>query len=402
MRDRSAIDTILGYFYQFDCSIEMLLALQNNSDTITVEGIEDIDINSASKETAIQCKYYSKTAYNHSVIAKPIRLMLSHYKEVKEGRKPKIKYKIYGHYKSGQSKLPSPITIDFLKTKFLSYRRDGINYEHHIVLGLSDNDLAEFLDLLDIDIKARTYDAQLNKIIKILQAEFSCDKFEADHFYYSNALQTIKDIAIKSNVSDRVISKGDFLNKINKKELLFDLWLLKLKGKEKHFRALRKKYFSSLNTSPFERFFLFEVPDSFKQNELKELLFTISRKWSKLTKRTTEPFCPYVYLHNLPKEKLIEIKVELQNEDFSFIDGYDFQGASFSHNSLVKQASHNNVIKIKILNELDYIDLVLSDISATKEVYQFFLSSPFYDNSSNELKHVKIQINELTDIKEII
>ncbi len=402
MPSRSATNTILGYFYQFDYSIERLLALQNNSDTITVEGIEDIDINSALEETAIQCKYYSKTAYNHSVIKKPIRLMLSHYKETIGNNKPELKYKLYGHFNSGQDKLTLPITIESLKTNFLSYTKDKVKHEHHADLGLSDADLIRFLDLLEININASEYTEQINEIFTRIQDEFLCDIFEAEHYYYNNALKVIKDIAVKNDVSGRIISKSQFLSKIDKKEVLFNLWFLRLKGKLKHFRELRRKYFTSLNTSPFERFFLIEVPTSFNQSELKELLFTISKKWSKLTKRTTQPFCSYVYLHNLPEEKLIEIKVELQKESFSFIDGCDFQGAPFSHNSLVKQASHINGIKIKILNELNHIDLMLSNISTTKEVYQFFLSTPFYDNSSNELKHIKIQINELTNIKEII
>ena len=97
MIDRTAIDTIKGYFYQFDYAIIKLLELSIETDTIIVEGIEDVDINTATEETAIQCKYYANTEYNHSVIAKPIRLMLDHYKEVINGTKKRINYKLYVH-----------------------------------------------------------------------------------------------------------------------------------------------------------------------------------------------------------------------------------------------------------------------------------------------------------------
>src|SRR4051794_491151 len=108
MADRTAIDTIKGYFYQFDYAIAKLLELSQDTDTIIVEGIEDVDINTATEETAIQCKYYAKTEYNHSVIAKPIKLMLNHYKEVTNGTKKKINYKLYGYFQSGQIKLTLP------------------------------------------------------------------------------------------------------------------------------------------------------------------------------------------------------------------------------------------------------------------------------------------------------
>ena len=65
MADRTAIDTIRGYFYQFDYSIISLLKLSNGTESILVEGVEDIDITTASETTAIQCKYYEKTEYNH-------------------------------------------------------------------------------------------------------------------------------------------------------------------------------------------------------------------------------------------------------------------------------------------------------------------------------------------------
>ena len=90
MTSRSATSTIKGYFYQFDSSILELLKLHNNSSFITVEGVEDIDVNSNDEETAIQCKYYESSKYNHSIIAKPIRLMLKHFSECKKGEKPII------------------------------------------------------------------------------------------------------------------------------------------------------------------------------------------------------------------------------------------------------------------------------------------------------------------------
>ena len=131
MADRTAIDTIRGYFYQFDYSIEQILQLSNDTDSVIIEGIEDIDIKTVTDETAIQCKYYSKTEYNHSVIAEPIRLILNHFAEVKKGTKSKINYRLRGHYKSGQSKLTLPLNLVTLKDYFLTYKKDKVKHEHH-------------------------------------------------------------------------------------------------------------------------------------------------------------------------------------------------------------------------------------------------------------------------------
>lgn len=172
MADRTAIDTIRGYFYQFDYSIISLLKLSNDTESILVEGVEDIDITTASETTAIQCKYYEKTEYNHSIIAEPIRLMLNHFKEVKLGNKAKIKYKLRGYYKSGHSKLSLPLSIQNLKDNFLTYTRTEkvsnvntkVKHFHHIELSLSDTDLIEFIGLLEIDINAIEFENNLRKL----------------------------------------------------------------------------------------------------------------------------------------------------------------------------------------------------------------------------------------------
>ncbi|WP_234452679.1 hypothetical protein [Pseudomonas sp. MF6747] len=90
MTDRSAVDTIRGYFYQFDLSIFSVLQLASPDDSIEIECTEDIDIRTASEITATQCKYYAKTEYNHSVIKDAIKHMVSHFKESLGGTKPKF------------------------------------------------------------------------------------------------------------------------------------------------------------------------------------------------------------------------------------------------------------------------------------------------------------------------
>lgn len=43
MNIRDAVSTIRGYFYQFDYSILQVLQLERDTDTICIEGIEDVD-----------------------------------------------------------------------------------------------------------------------------------------------------------------------------------------------------------------------------------------------------------------------------------------------------------------------------------------------------------------------
>ena len=78
MTNRSATATIKGYFYQFDQTIVRLLEATKHG-SITVEGVEDIDLDDGGASAFVQCKYYEGTEYNHSVIKEAVVHMLRHF-----------------------------------------------------------------------------------------------------------------------------------------------------------------------------------------------------------------------------------------------------------------------------------------------------------------------------------
>ncbi|GIU18093.1 hypothetical protein TUM4261_38460 [Shewanella sp. c952] len=53
MSTREAIDTITGYFYQFDKTILELLQQEESNTLVCIEGIEDIDVVTADETSAI-------------------------------------------------------------------------------------------------------------------------------------------------------------------------------------------------------------------------------------------------------------------------------------------------------------------------------------------------------------
>lgn len=403
MTDRSAVDTIRGYFYQFDLSILSVLQLPSLEDSIEIECVEDIDIRTANDVTATQCKYYAKTEYNHSVIKDAVKHMLSHFKETLTGTKSKVSYSIRGHYACGQEKLDAGLDIDFLKKHFLTYTKEKITYYHHVELGLSDTDLEAFLKLLTIDIRAKAFDQQFGEVIAVLQAALGGTKFSAEYFYYNNALAIIRDLSIKAATTDRVITKKNFLARINTSSILFNEWFVEKKGKKAHLAMLRNEYFTKLNISAHERFFMVQIDtNSYERGELKELIFEISKKWSKLSVREPSPFCPYIYVHGVSECELIDLKRELSTEGFKITDGHDFQGAGFSHQSIVQKATHGNGIKIKVLNTLPNVEQTIDTITKTRLIYQFHLGNSYFQYDNPAVQHIKIQVERLTDVKSII
>jgi hypothetical protein len=404
MIDRSAVDTIRGYFYQFDYSILRVLQLSDPDDSIAVECIEDVDIRTATEVSAVQCKYYAGTEYNHSVIKPAVMYMLSHFKVIRAETKPTVRYSLRGHYSSGQHKLTMPINVEFLKQHFLTYSENKVEHRHYEKLALSDADLAEFLSVLEVDINAVSFEAQFEQVIRQLQTAYDCTPFAAEYFYYNNALALIRELSIQLQPANRTITQRAFLERSDTSSVLFNEWFVRKKGKTAYLAELRKEYFSEFNQSPFERFFLVEVdPRALVWSDLKDLLYTISKKWTKTTKRDGNlSFCPYIYLHGLPTGKLVALKKELATEEFRFIDGYDFHGADFNVKSITRRATHDNGIKLKVLNSIADLATTVNAVTKTRQVYQFHLGQSYFDPANEAIKHVKIQIEKLTDIKAII
>lgn len=407
MTDRSAVDIIRGYFYQFDLSILSVLQLPSLDDSVEIECTEDIDIRTATEVTATQCKYYAKTEYNHSVIKDAVKHMVSHFKGNLARTKPKIFYSIKGHYASGQEKLDGGIDVDFLKKHFLTYSEGKgtakVTRYHHCELGLSDNDLKEFLERLTIDVRAKEFDEQYREVLGTIRSICGGSLFSAEYFYYNNALAVVRELSIKASPTDRTITKKQFLARINTSAAMFNEWFIEKKGKKAYLAALRKEYFTELNISPYERFFLVETDaGSYARSDLKDLFFELSRKWAKLSKREPTPFCPYIYVHGIPDAELLTLKRELSTEGFKFIDGHDFQNADFSHQSITQQATNGNGIKIKILNTLSNVEQTLDGITKTRCIYQFHLGNSYFDYDKPAIKHIKIQVEQLPDVKSII
>lgn len=410
MADRTAVDTIRGYYYQFDYTIISLLNLSKNSDSIVVEGVEDIDIKTATEITAIQCKYYEKTEYNHSVIAEPIRLMLNHFKEVKDGKQPELNYKLRGYYKSGQSKLILPLSLQRLKDDFLTYSRTEkiakintkIKHFHHIELNLNDSDLLKFLSLLEIDINAKEFEQQYKDIIQFLKVEFKCSDFVAENYFYNSALKEIRNLSKDSNITNRNISKENFLKLINNSQIIYNEWFLKIKGEKLHFANLRKEFFGNLNILFKERYFLFDVSvGTNTRAEIKDLLHLVIKKYTKIISQPT-PFCPYVYLHGVSKSELIEIKKDLIEDGIILHDGFDFEGAIYNPNSILIKPNVNHQIKLKFINDLTYLHTTLSLTARKSEIYQFYIKNSFFSLNNSSIKEIAIQISELINIKNII
>ena len=399
--DRTAIDTITGYYYQFDYYILRLLQSTDPGTKVCIEAIEDVDITTADETTAVQCKYYAKSELQPSTLKRPIRLMLEHFANNPSTR-GNLRYSLYGYYQSGQEKFPDPVTLDYLKDKLLTYSEKKVEHRPHEELGLSDADLQLFLDHLHIDIHAPSFKDQEEQIITLLKNQFRCTDMEAE-YYYSNALRLVRELSTRQAMADRTITAGEFHKQINTGSQLFDIWYLKRRGKSAYCSAVKKQYFTCKNVSPHARFFLIDCDQQTDEQDLKALLVKISEKWSKLSPKEINPFCPYVLLHGATPEMIVSVKKALRADGVYFRDGYDFLGADFDPDSITVKPTAGNSIRLKFLTNLEDLTETLHAIrKRTRLVYQFYINTPYFDQANTGCNLFPIRIAETSYITQMI
>ena len=377
MTDRSANATIKGYLYQFDQTIVRLLEATKHG-SITVEGVEDIDLNDGDKSTFVQCKYYESTEYNHSKIKDAVIQMLRHFHAAGCPSAQVFRYRLYGHYQGGQNKLTLPLTDEFLKNHLLTYAENKVVHKVHEELEITDEQLATFRELLDIDVNALSYDSQKAMLIKLLAEKISnCNNDDAESFFYPMAINVVQGLAIESDKAKRKITKDQFLKAINRKSVVFNLWLEEHLGSNYFARMLRRKYFSFGTKIPkASRFFVIDMSNEYEVGQTSSMLVRLSQFFShKEHQRTpaSDRFCPYVLLRGMTLEQLIELKGSLWSQGINFNDGYPFQGAKFSPSMLAKDPSKENLWTIKFVPNEEQLKGIIEACSGTViEVYDFY------------------------------
>ena len=387
-RSREAISTIKGYYFQFDYYVLRLLYLQNDDASVCIEGVEDVDVTSFTGTEAVQCKYYEGTSCSPSVVGAALRPMLRHFAEYKTAN---FNYVLFGHYKSRQNSIPDEITVDYAKEKFLTFTEKGRRIKLHEDLSLTDSDIKKFLNHLQLQLDANSYEDQIEEIISQLQLVLGCTEYDARYFYYNNAVAFVKEVAVKKTKSARTVNRQQFMISIGTKKNLFDKWYIEYIGFEKYYRAVRKQFFSPVNISPLNRFFLIENDESTTDADMVHLIMEIGHKWSRCSKRETKPFCPYVYIHGITDVRLKAIKQLLVENMCYFWDGYDYKGAIFRPASLVRPINNFLGINVKLINKVSEVETVLSECNTGTAVYQFYVKKRFYDPGSRLGKAFQIQ-----------
>ncbi|MCA0447945.1 MAG: hypothetical protein LCH54_17130 [Bacteroidetes bacterium] len=334
MTTRSADATIKGYYYQFDTSILKLLELRADVDSITIEGIEDIDINTATDATTIQCKYLSKPRFINSAVREPITLMLNHF--VNPSTPNNYNYVLYAHF---ENETPgSEPTIDLTRLKeILTYTENKVEKQHHTDNGITDTKLNAFIRQFKF-VFGKEFNTQQQEVIQKLKIKFNCTDFEADTLYYNNALRIVIDKAIKRNTIQRVITKAEFISGIDCSKKLFNEWFIKLRSKKEYLKLAAQGLKSTRALDPIRSKMIVVGKEILTADNselpIESFIENLVSKYYKLNSALRNAK-PLAIILDCDSATLISIKRVLINNELSFNDGHE--GICFSSQHFNKE-----------------------------------------------------------------
>lgn len=380
---------IKGFAYQIDKAIIELLSLKDENKSINIEQIQDINTD----DYVIQVKYKEKSKLTPSVINTPIIQLIEEFR--KDSSKTYILYAYFDDLNGFESN----------KGKITQEKFDEL-------LGNKKNDIDEqtrkFFNKNFLLIFSKEFENQFSVAVEKIKEVFGISLNEEAVFYYSNISDYFYKLVTNndaSNISRRTCTKKEIIDYIrNGKNIIFNAAFRDYKGDDNYFKFIKKKYFNSQNIDDFERFMIIEITDmSMQICNIKQVALQIKNKFYNNSRGVIKSSAPFVYLNFIANDEKIlpNLKQELLNEGITFKDGFDFEGASFNIDTISERSTKENKVSLKFVNNDEILkQLIGKNFKRTKEIYEFYSKNTM--DIDCDIKHVKIQIKDISDIEKIL
>lgn len=310
---RAADYTIKGFLYQFN---KTLLEILNSPDgsKIMVEGIvEDVDIETTSVMTAIQCKYHEASeTFTPSSIFKPLLQMMHHFHTHPDAN---IRYILFAHYPSVTG-IPQPTVAKAeLEAALASKNKDLLPY----ITTLHGNiDLDTFLTRFAIEF-GPPFDTLIIQVCAELKKS-GIPEDEIDTLAYPNAIHMIAGLSVKHDPKERNITRQQFLEQLKGiRKTAISRWTLAFRTRKQLLDARRKQLKPHLDKNSRLRYFVVDA-SSLDDYEAEIVLFVsdyLDKYHFKLAHISTPVLCL-----RASKESSREIQYRLYTKGIISTDGY--------------------------------------------------------------------------------
>ncbi|MBB5061035.1 hypothetical protein HDF16_005771 [Granulicella aggregans] len=321
LETRAANASILGYHYQLDKALLEIFSSKIAGAQVTVEGVEDVDVNAEGIHKAIQCKYYEAQKGTPSTLRKPIQSMLLEFKADLKKNWAFHLYVYYGH----TSKLPT-LTLITLKS-ILTYKEAKVTRRFHEDNCFSDDELERFLKHFTLTPGPSHVDQQ-KQLHKAISAHFSSTPVETANFYYPKSLAVVLGIATKLSREQRTVKPADVLKEIKHASIAITTpWLVRMLGTEKAYQFIQRTLkHASLFSSTRDRSVIIDLDEARGPGLVQMTLADFIEKLalhSFCVGKTLWSAKPWTVIVNTRIEELTQTKQQLLKQGIVFNDGYE-------------------------------------------------------------------------------
>ncbi len=247
---RTADYTIKGFLYQFNKTLVEILGASED-DIINVEGIvEDVEIVTPDKITAIQCKYHEASeSFAVSSIFKPLLQMMYHFHQNTEAD---IQYILFAHFPSVEKGKEPPIGNNEFQSALNSNNKEFKKYTEALSGKI---DLDSFGSCFRMEFGEK-YDDIVQSVHSSL-IDNGIPEGEIETLAYPNAINMVANISIKHDPTERSISKRQFLDELRSiRTTAISRWTLTLRTRKQLLDARRKQLKADLDKNSRSRYFV--------------------------------------------------------------------------------------------------------------------------------------------------
>lgn len=352
--NRAATSSITGYAYQFDLTTLKILAA-NNTDRVTIEGCEDIDIDRGANQEAVQCKYLQAARYSLAGLRKPILPMLRAFTSGQHWN-----YRLYVYY-GDSTGLPTKLTLDDLKHALTEKKQRPSRVVKHYE-GVSDNVLQDFLNHFTIEPGKKFTEQQADVHAALLKALGGTTEDVKD-LHYADAVATVMELAMCPEACDRVITRAEFVHRLNKRPAMYTRWHREYVGVECFQKLLKRRIKSAGLLAPDKRrLIVLQSPGPKQDDGLLKISHLIEKLGTTMQGKLATAK-PWTIVLDAPEDVVTTIKKQVIAKGITFNDGFEhisFNPSLFDRDPIVNTHGSGKAIRatsydIRIISAGNYL-----------------------------------------------
>ena len=365
--NRTAGAAIRGYKYQFDKTIIELVEADDKS-IITIEGIEDYDRTSCEVCESVQVKYLHAQSFSLAIIREAIHLMLAN-----STQNLNRWYRLYIHC-GDLTKFVPKLDLDALK-ECLTKRSTGqppIEFFKRYTV----DQLTDFCTRLSLEA-GLSYEDQREQAINALMREFRCSAEDCYDLFLPASRDVVSEIAIKSSISDRSLTKRNFLSHINRRHQMYTRWHAQHVGEVRFVAAMKRRVRAANAVDGTKQRVVIINQSSLATEDALSLAIRLNDSYSKKALKNTNPWTLIV---DASEAEVAAFKCKLLSAGLEINDGWEhlsFRSDLFNARPIVNTKHRSKAVDIS--------SFTLRVISRTTLVeYQDVISRPRHAFSAGQ------------------